>query len=407
MPSGGRPLRILFVAQAVSIHTARWISQVNDQGWDLHLFDMLGSFPHAELGGVTEYSLPIPRRIPVPPAEPTYGRPFFMRHGWDPFPLSLLGFFTRRLFRGRVRRLAGLLRRIRPDVIHSFELQTQSYRLLDVAKLLGGGLGAPWMVNTWGSDIFYFQHYPEHLEKIKALLGQCDFLIPDCARDEALARSYGFKGRIPMILPGAGGYPIQDMRRSVSEGSVSARRVVMLKGYQGWAGRAIQALEAFLLCQDALEGYEIVVYAASPATVQRVRQLQTSSRLNLKVLPRSPHAEIVKLFGSSRVAIGINETDGVPNAMLEAMTMGAFPVQSDTQSTSEWIRNGSNGLLVASNNPPAIATAIRRALTDDALMDAAAEANRKLMYERLDISKVKPKVIQIYREIAGTGSGLR
>ena len=65
MPESGRPLRILFVAQAVSIHTARWISQVNDQGWDLHLFDMLGSFPHAELGGVTEYSLLFPRRIPA------------------------------------------------------------------------------------------------------------------------------------------------------------------------------------------------------------------------------------------------------------------------------------------------------------------------------------------------------
>jgi glycosyltransferase involved in cell wall biosynthesis len=179
----------------------------------------------------------------------------------------------------------------------------------------------------------------------------------------------------------------------------------MLKGYDGWAGRAIQGLEALLLCQDALQGYEIVVYAASPATVQRVRQLQAASRLNLKVLPRSPHAEVVKLFGRSRVAIGINETDGVPNAMLEAMTMGAFPVQSDTQSTTEWIRNGSNGLLVAKNDPADIAAAIRRALTDDALVNAAAEVNRKLMLERLDISKVKPKVIQIYRDIADTGGG--
>jgi glycosyltransferase involved in cell wall biosynthesis len=396
-------LRILFVAQAVSVHTARWISQVNDQGWDLHVFDMLGSFPHAELGGVTEYSLLFPRKIPLPAAQPSYGHPFFMRHGWDPFPLSLLGFFVRRAFRGRVRRLASLIRKIRPDIIHSFELQTQSYCLLDVAKMLGGHLGAPWMVNTWGSDIFYFQRFPEHLEKIRDLLLQCDYLIPDCARDEALARAYGFKGKIPLILPGAGGYPIEDMRRSMSQGSVSARRVVVLKGYQGWAGRAIQALEALLLCQDVLERYEIVVYAASPATVQRVRQLHASSPLNLKVLPRSPHAEVVKLFGRSRVAIGINETDGVPNAMLEAMTMGAFPVQSDTQSTSEWIQDGKNGLLVAKNHPADIAAAIRRALADDALVDAAAETNRRLMLDRLDISRVKPKVVQMYRDIAGNG----
>ncbi len=266
-----RPLRILFVAQAVSIHTARWISQIDDQGWDLHLFDMLGSFPHAELKGVTEYSLLFPRRVRGRGRVPSYGHPFFMRHGWDPFPLSLLGFFTRRLFRSRVDRLAKLIRKIRPDIIHSFELQTQSYHVVDVANRLGGDLGAPWIVNTWGSDIFYFQRFPEHLEKIRTLLGKCDYLIPDCARDEALARSYGFKGSVPLILPGAGGYPIKDMRRSVTSGPPSNRRTIMVKGYQGWAGRAIEALEALKACQELLSGYEIVVYAASPATVQRVR----------------------------------------------------------------------------------------------------------------------------------------
>jgi glycosyltransferase involved in cell wall biosynthesis len=399
VPSESRRLRILFVAQAVSIHTARWISQINDQGWDLHLFDMLGSFPHAELGGVTEYSLLFPRKMPRPGAVPSYGNPFFMRRGWDPFPLSLLGFFTRRVFRDRVVRLAQLIRKLRPDIIHSFELQTQSYHLVEVAKLLGGELGAPWIVNTWGSDIFYFQHFPEHLEKIRILLGQCDYLIPDCARDEALARSYGFNGNVPLILPGAGGYPIKNMRRSVASGPPSNRRVVMVKGYQGWAGRAIDALEALRLCEDLLAGFEIVVYAASPATVQKVRELRASTGLRVQVLPRSPHAEIVKLFGISRLAIGINETDGVPNAMLEAMTMGAFPIQSDTQSTAEWIRNAENGLLVASNHPSDIAAAVRRALQDDGLVDRAAEINLTLVSERLDLAVVKPQVIRMYTGI--------
>ena len=31
-------MKILFVAMGNSIHLARWISQINDEGWDIHLF---------------------------------------------------------------------------------------------------------------------------------------------------------------------------------------------------------------------------------------------------------------------------------------------------------------------------------------------------------------------------------
>jgi glycosyltransferase involved in cell wall biosynthesis len=389
------------VAQAVSIHTARWIRQLQGLDWDLHLFDMLGSFPHAELAGITEYSLLWPRRIPVRARPRSYGPGFFLRRGWDPFPLSLVGFVVRRAFQKRTERLAELIRRLQPDIIHSIELQTESYHLLDVARLLGGTLGAPWVVSTWGSDIFYFQQFPEHLNRIQALLAQCNYLIPDCARDEALARDYGFKGRVPLILPGAGGYPLDEMRAMMAAGPTSRRRLVMLKGYEGWAGRALNALEALKRCADSLHDYDIVVYAASPKVVLKVHELHTKTNLRIRILPRSPHAEILELFGKSRLAIGVNATDGVPNAMLEAMAMRAFPIQSDTRSTSEWITDGSNGLLVDPSDPADIAAAIRKALTDDTLMERAADLNSLQMDRRLDSSVVKPKVIQMYRDIAG------
>jgi len=31
-------MKILIVAMGNSIHLARWISQINDQGWDIHLY---------------------------------------------------------------------------------------------------------------------------------------------------------------------------------------------------------------------------------------------------------------------------------------------------------------------------------------------------------------------------------
>jgi glycosyltransferase involved in cell wall biosynthesis len=398
-----RSLRVLFVAQAVSIHTARWISQLRDQGWDLHLFDMLGSLPHPELQGVTEYSMLRPHRVKLSSREPSYGHPLFLEHGWDPFPLSLAGFFVRRMFRNRVGRLAKLIQSLRPDVIHSIELQTESYHLLSVADMLGGSLGAPWIVTTWGSDIFYFQKFPEHLEHIKRLLHACDYLVPDCARDEALARTYGFQGQVPLILPGSGGYRVGEMRKHMARGAASDRRLVVVKGYQGWAGRALAALRALEMTAEELSGHEVIVYAASPPVEREVKALRRRSKLQIRTAPKMPHRDLLALFGRARISIAVNATDGIPNAMLEAMTMGSFPIQSDTGSTSEWITHGQNGLLVDPDDLQGIADAIRRAIADDELVNRAAELNHCLILERLDIDVVLPKVIEMYARVAAEG----
>ena len=392
-------MKILFVAQSVSPHTARWINQLQDQGWDIHLFDLRGSFPHAELRGITEYSLVFPRKISSLHKKKKE-HPFFLKYGLDPFPLSLVGFFTRRLFRNRVQKLAKVIKELQPDVIHSMEMQNESYPLLEILELFGGKLPAPWVVTTWGSDIYHFRQFPEHLEKIQKVLANCDYLLPDCARDAVLARGLGFTGSIPMILPAAGGYPILEMRSHIKENIVSKRKLIMLKGYQGWAGRALVALEAMEACADVLKGYEIVVYLASPVVIEKVTSLQKSGKLNIRILPRSPYQVILESFGQARIAIGINQTDGVPIAMLEAMIMGAFPLQSDTESTAEWINDGINGMLVAPEDPLDIERAIRKALKDDDLIDRAAEINFQTVSEKLDIDVVKPKIIQMYKSIA-------
>jgi glycosyltransferase involved in cell wall biosynthesis len=82
------------------------------------------------------------------------------------------------------------------------------------------------------------------------------------------------------------------------------------------------------------------------------------------------------------------------------MTMGALPIQSDTESTAEWITHEMNGLLVNPDDVAAIEQAIRRAIVDNALVDSAAQFNHDLVSKKLDISIVKPKVVEMYKSIA-------
>jgi glycosyltransferase involved in cell wall biosynthesis len=393
-------MRILFVARAVSIHTARWISQVYGQGWDLHLFDLLGSFPHPELRDITEYSLLFPRRIRPTQGRVSYGHSFFLQHGWDPFPLSLLGYFTRRVFRNRVDRLARLIKDLAPDIIHSIELQAESYPILNVRSLLGGVLPIPWIVSTWGSDIYYYRRFPEHLPKIEAVLSTCDYLIPDCQRDVVLARQHGFGGEIPGVFLGAGGYHLEEMQKYISPGPTATRRIVALKGYHGWAGRALVALEALCRCADVLKNYEIVVYSADPPVEKKVVAIRREGILNIRVMPRSPYDDLLKLLGRARVAIGVSVSDGTPNTMLEAMTMHSFPIQSNPGSISDWINDGVNGLIVDPEDPDSISHALQRAISDDLLVETAIQLNHKLVYEKIDYKIIQPQVVEMYQLVA-------
>ena len=79
--------------------------------------------------------------------------------------------------------------------------------------------------------------------------------------------------------------------------------------------------------------------------------------------------------------------------------MGAFPVQSCTACADEWIEDGKSGIIVKPEDPDGIAEAIRRALSDDALVNQAAEINAKTARERLDYFIVKQQAVKMYRDI--------
>ena len=79
--------------------------------------------------------------------------------------------------------------------------------------------------------------------------------------------------------------------------------------------------------------------------------------------------------------------------------MGAFPIQSCTSCADEWIEDGKTGLIVPPEDAEIVAVAIRRAVSDDTLVDYAAEQNAQLAAERLDHSVIQPQVIAMYEKV--------
>jgi len=300
--------------------------------------------------------------------------------------------------------LAQLIDKLQPGCVHSLGWPS-AYRLLYAYKMLGGKLPGKWIYSCWGSDIYpHLLSNSERIGEIQETLQIVDFFIAGCQRDIALARQLGFRGEA-FQFPGPGAYPIDQMTSFREPGAVSKRRVIALKGYQcDGAGQALTTLEAVRIAADALRNFRIIIHSAMgtwaskrfPEVKAFAEKIGRSKGLSIEFMPFSPVQEIWALFGRSRISIGISASDGAPNAMLESMVMGAFPIQSDTSAASEWIKHGVNGLLVPYDDPEEIANALRLAVTEDHLIDQAAKLNAQITRARLDISVIMAQILSLY-----------
>ncbi len=397
-------MRILFVALIYNPLSARWIDQVSDLGWELYCTGA-GSPVHPLFRNITIYGSYPQKQIPK---SVTY------KSAW-PLPGGMGRGKLKQMFPGLAKKLAldpaeqlaRLIVKLKPDVIHSLKMQDEAYTVLAAARLLGGNLPCPWVYSVWGSDIYRFRHFPDHVDRIKAVLTSCDYLLADNPRDIDLAVEHGFSGKVLGVLPTGGGYPVTAMQSTIKE-NPSQRKIIAIKGYQEkHGGQAITALEAVQRCGAIFADYRIIVHSAigsyASAEFDRVRakaaEVSAQCSVPIEFLPYNPPEKIWELFARSRIAIAISNSDGTPNAMLEAMIAGAFPIQSNTGGLEPWIDSGVNGFLVPFDEVERIAEAITRAVSDDQLVDHAAEINLRETRARLDRQVIKAQTIDLYKTV--------
>ena len=159
-------MRILFIAMADSVHTARWISQIDNLGWDIHLFPSKDyGVVHPDLKNITIYHSFYGRQKNCDRTVRFRGIPVFSE------VIAAIGRRTlKEIFPNyRVLQLKHLIKRLKPDIIHSIEIQAAGYLTLDVRRQYGDRFPS-WVVTNFGSDIYLFGRLPEHVEKIKAVL---------------------------------------------------------------------------------------------------------------------------------------------------------------------------------------------------------------------------------------------
>ena len=347
----------MIVGMLDSIHIARWLGQFENTEVDIYLFPsshFRKIHPKILHNGVSKIHI-LGARI------------FGMNHGYVDSLITLR--FLGNVFAERIRcfYLKIVISVIRPEVIHAIEIQHAGYLVSSLS-----GSAERRIVTNWGSDIYFFQHDPEHEILIKKTLKWATHYSAECQRDYKLASDLGFTGIELPKIPNAGGF--DEFNDQIK---CSARKLILVKSYGGQFGAgklAIKALDLFLKeCKD----FQVFLYSVTPDLLPEVENLQLSyPNLVSYATLKNPisHEDLMKIFLSARIYLGCSLSDGLSTSFLQALNTGAYPIQTNTSCASELILQGASGSII-SPNAEEIFSELRNKIFDTFLLDQAQKTN--------------------------------
>jgi glycosyltransferase involved in cell wall biosynthesis len=375
-------MKILMVSMR-SIHFRRWTSQLKDSGHEVHWFDATDGDPIAELDWVIQHQ---GWRYKGGNFK---GRSFLKKH----IPSA------HRLFeKDMASAFERVLKKVKPDVVHSFVMYKCSVPIFPVMQKYPK---IKWVYSSWGSDLFYFKELPEHLADLQKVLPHIDYLFTDNMRDHHIAQHLGFNRQFLGAFPGGGGFKIAEYQDFVKP--FSERKSILIKGYQGRSGRALNVLSALKRIPELLEPYNLVVFGADEEVTSYIESDEfLRKQINIASTKKAmaSHEKVLQLMGEALLYIGNSASDGMPNTLLEAIIMGAFPIQSNPGNVSvEVIEDGVNGLLI--NDPvdeQNIAALIRLAVQGREMCEKAFRINMELR-ARFEYQTIRKEVLNCYARI--------
>jgi glycosyltransferase involved in cell wall biosynthesis len=143
-----------------------------------------------------------------------------------------------------------------------------------------------------------------------------------------------------------------------------------------FAGRLTRqkTLEVAFAAVEAVPDVRLLVVGDGPER----RQLEARAPERVTFLGAQPREQVLELFRAADASLLSSAWENFPHGVVESLAVGTPVISTDIGGVAEVVRDGENGLLVPSGDPPALAAAIARYLGDPALQErlrAAAPAS--------------------------------
>ena len=143
------------------------------------------------------------------------------------------------------------------------------------------------------------------------------------------------------------------------------------------------------------------VIAGSGSEAQKLKNLCTELKINdnVEFVGWTSGQKKTELFESCQMLALPSYNEGLPIAILEAISYGMPIVATDVGDISSAVRNGENGFLIHPGDVVKLATNINKIYTNKMLYESMNLSSRKLAEENFSDDKYYTKIKECYRSI--------
>ena len=300
-------------------------------------------------------------------------------------------------------RLVGLIRRLRPDLLHSYLGHQNIYGRLAV-RLAGVGR-AIGSVRCTQLPAQYIRH-----ERLTHRLTHGLIVNSVAIRDELVRRAGLHAARIDVVENGVDAARFRPL--SAEERESERRRfgmsgtTVLVPGRICAQKNQISVVRALarLRAEGSLPTDLEVVFAGRQEDSTRYGGLLQAALGVYRLRPRVRFLGVVRdverLMGAADAMLLPSHYEGLPNVVLEAMGCGCPAIVSGPANADALVREGREGVAIGDPTPAAIAAGLGRFLrTSAAEREAMGRAGRQHVIERFSVGRMVSRTAEVYERV--------
>lgn len=225
-------------------------------------------------------------------------------------------------------------------------------------------------------------------------------LIVPRRKPRRFARSLGFKGDLAVTTPNWENYLRPELLRLRDHVPTSKRRIVLVAGTRNIGSSPFVALRALELAADVVLPYQVMVLNAGEGVEIAARLL--ANRTGIQVVMENPasDADLLQAFALARCSVILSAADRTDPLLHLAGLMGSFPI-AGRPCGDNVKQDAVYGLQVNPEDPVSISAAIRRALSDDRLVDSAVRIDVAQARGESDDDQAVDQMLRLYALAAG------